>query len=146
VVPDAEFAGDLQPVQRFPVPGMEFVGGLVAFDAQRVEQADYVAIQLDLAAELVEQIRLGGGGIELDAGSAGQILRQSLAQLAQLDQRGVGIAGEDLLGGAGKLQEQRVVFLEEGEVTADGHARSLAYCGSGKINQDGRQMAMFSPD
>jgi len=105
----------------------ELVGSSVALDAQSVEQATYILIQLDLAAELVEQVGLRGGGIELDAGAAGQILGQGFAELTQLDQGGVGIAGEDLLGCARKLQENRVVLLEKGEITAGCHGRSFGY-------------------
>ena len=90
-----------------------------------MKQAADVLIQLDLAAELVEQVGLRGGGIELDTGTAGQILGQGFAELTQLDQGGVGIAGEDLLGCARKLQENGVVFLEKGEVTTLGYVPSL---------------------
>ncbi|MNR47346.1 hypothetical protein D3C85_1664380 [compost metagenome] len=103
VIPDGQGAGDFEPVHGFAVLGAELVGGFVAFDAQGVKQTDDIAIQLDLAAQLVEQVGLGGGGLEVDPGPAGQILGQGLAQLAQFDQGGVGIAGEYLLGRARKL-------------------------------------------
>ncbi|MNZ30842.1 hypothetical protein D3C78_481280 [compost metagenome] len=125
VIPDGQGAGDLEPVQRLAVLGAEFVGGLVAFDAQGVEQVADVAVELDLAAQTVQQVCLAEGGVELDAGAHCQILCQRLAELAQLDQRGVGIAGEYPLGCAGELEEHRVVLLEEGEVTALGHVQSL---------------------
>lgn len=73
----------------------------------------------------MEQVGLGGVGIELDTGATGQVLGQGLAQLAQLDQGGVGVTGENLLGRARKLQEDGIVLLEEGEITAGCHGRSL---------------------
>ena len=125
VIPDAEGTGDLEAVEGFAVLGAELVGGLVAFDAQGVEQAADAAVQLDFTTELVEQVGLGGLLVELDASATSQILSQGFAKLAQFDQGGVGIGGEDLLGGAGELQEQGIVFLEEVEVTAGGHWSSL---------------------
>ena len=48
-----------------------------------------------------------------------------LAELAQLDQGGIGIGGEDLFGGAGQLQEDGVVLGEKGEIAGNGQARML---------------------
>ncbi|EQL43524.1 hypothetical protein M770_31935 (plasmid) [Pseudomonas aeruginosa VRFPA03] len=54
VIPDGQSAGDLQTIHCLAMLGAELMGGSVAFDAQSVEQAADVLIQLDLAAELVE--------------------------------------------------------------------------------------------
>jgi len=91
VIPNAEGAGDLEAVEGFAVLSAELVGGLVAFDTQGVEQAADAAIQLDLAAELVEQVGLGGLLVALDAGAAGQILSQGFAKLASFDSNGDGV-------------------------------------------------------
>ena len=55
-------------------------------------------------------------------------LRQCLAELAQLDQRGVRIGGKDLLGGNGQLQEYRVMLCEEGEIAGNGHGPVVWLC------------------
>ena len=70
--------------------GAEFVSGLVALDAQGMEQVADVAIELDLAAQPVQQVGLGARGLQLDAGPRGRVLSQNFAELAQLDQRGMG--------------------------------------------------------
>ncbi|MNN08088.1 hypothetical protein D3C81_1209320 [compost metagenome] len=125
VIPDAEGTGNFEAVQRLAMLGAELMGGLVALDAQGVEQAGNAAVELDLPTELIEQIGLGGGAIELDAGPAGQVLGQCFTELAQLDQGGVGVAGEHPLCRIGELEEDRVVLFEEGEVIAGGHRRSF---------------------
>ena len=103
VIPDGQGAGDLQPIHGFAMLGAELVSSSIALDAQGMEQAADVLIQLDLTAELIEQIGLGGVGIEFDTSAAGQVLGQGFAELTQFDQGGVGIAGEYLLGRARKL-------------------------------------------
>jgi hypothetical protein len=107
------------------VLGAEAMVGLVALDSQGVEQVTDVVVELDLATEAKQQVGLRGIGVESDAGKYGQILGQRLAELAQLDQGGAGIAGEHALGRAGELEEDRIVHLEESEVTALCHVPSL---------------------
>ena len=75
VVPDAEFAGDFQAIERFAVAGAELMGRFVSLNAQRMEQADNISIKLDFTAQLVKQVGLGGLGIKFDGSTAGKILR-----------------------------------------------------------------------
>jgi hypothetical protein len=52
--------------------------------------------------------------------------------LAQLDRRSMGVYGEDLFRRARELQEEGVVFDEEGEVGGNGYAAgSRLICASG---------------
>ncbi len=119
VKPDGEGAGQLEAIHRFRVPGAELVGGLVAFDSQDVKHLADGGIEADFAVEPEEQVGLGGFAGEFDATAGGDVLSQCLAQLAQLDQRGVRIGSKDLLGGDRQLQENGVMLGEEGEIAGN---------------------------
>nr|WP_157766867.1 hypothetical protein [Pseudomonas mosselii] len=86
-----------------------------------------VAVELDFTAQAGQQISLGSGGVELNACSHRQILGERFAQLAQLDQRRVGVAGKHSLGRIGELEKYRIVFFEKGEVAALSHVPSLEF-------------------
>ena len=116
VKPDGEGSGQLEAIHGLLVPGAKLVGGLVAFDAQDVKHLADGGVEADFAVEPKEQVGLAGFAGEFDAAAGGDVLGQCLAQLAQLDQRGVRIGSKDLLGGNGQLQENGVMLGEEGEI------------------------------
>ena len=62
--------------------------------------------------------------------------RKRLAKLAQLDRGSMGVCGKDPFRRARELQEEGVVFGEEGEVGANGYApgaRVICASGMGRI-------------
>ncbi|MBS1159408.1 MAG: serine/threonine protein kinase [Proteobacteria bacterium] len=102
--------------------GAELVGCLVALDAQGMEHVAHREVEADFTIEAAEQFSLRGFTVESDAGAGGKVLSKRFAELAQLDQGGIGIGGEDLFGGAGQLQEDGVVLGEKGEIAGNGQA------------------------
>ena len=125
VKPDGEGTGQLEAIHRFLVPGAELVRRLVALDAQRVEHLAHRGVEADFAIEPEQQVGLAGFAVELDAGAGRDVLGQCFAELAQLDQRGVGVSRKDLLGGAGQLQEDGVMLGEKGEIAGNGHGPGI---------------------
>jgi len=87
-----------------------------------MEHVAYREIEADFTIEAAEQLGLRGFAIEGDTGASGKVLGKRFAELAQLDQGGIGIGGEDLFGGAGQLQEDGVVLGEKGEIAGNGQA------------------------
>lgn len=123
--PDGKGAGQLEAIHRFLVSGAKLMRRLVALDTQGMEEVAHGGVEADFAPESGEQIGLRGFAIELDAGTGGNVLRQGFAELPQFDQRGVGVGCEDLLGSAGELQKDRVVFGEKSEIAGNDQAPNL---------------------
>jgi hypothetical protein len=98
---------------------------LVSFDAERVKQGTYLRVQLDFALKLEKQVRLRCFAIKRDAGAGSEFLRHCFAKLAQLDQRGIRVAGKDLLSRMAKLCEQWRVLCQEPEVAGIVHDNGL---------------------
>jgi hypothetical protein len=100
------------------VLGAELVGGPVAFDAQGMEELAHRGVEPQGAVDAVEEVALAGTLIHLDAEAGGDVLGHGLAELAQLDQGGVGVMTEGALGAGGELEKYRVVAGQKGEVAA----------------------------
>ena len=122
VKPDGQCPGDLEAIHGFLVPGAELVGSLVALNAQDMKHLADGRVEADFAIEPEQQVGLRGFAVELDAAAGRDVLGQRFAQLTQLDQRGIGVGGEDLLGGGGQLQENGIMFGEKGEIAGNGQA------------------------
>ncbi len=85
--------------------GLKLMRRLVAFDTQCVKQLSNFWIGLDIALQFIDQIDLGCVAVESDARARRKVLRQRFTQLAQFDQRGVGVAGKNLFGSGAELRE-----------------------------------------
>ena len=101
----------------------QVVGGVVADLAQGVEQIADLRGQEAGVAQAQEQVvlLLGAGGVQ--AGRGGEPLRQDLAELPELEQRGRGIVGEVTLGQGAQVIQERIVDDEEREVRGAGRGR-----------------------
>ena len=64
--------------------GAELVSGLVAVDAQNVEQLSYLRVEAQLTVDTVEKIRLAGLFIKVETRAGRQVLGQRFAELALL--------------------------------------------------------------
>ena len=118
VEPDRELPGDLEGGERPFVVALQAMGRGVAAAPDLVEELGDLARDQAAVTQPAQQVELGLGGGFVQADLGRDHLTKELRELAELDQRGVGVLREVPLCQQPQAQELVIVFPEVGEVAA----------------------------
>ena len=118
VEPDRELPGDLEGGERPFVVALKAMGRGVAAAPDLVEELGDLARDQAAVTQPAQQVELGLGGRFVQADLGRDHLTKELRELAELDQRGVGILREVPLCQQPQAQELVIVFPEVSEVAA----------------------------
>jgi hypothetical protein len=113
---DGELARNLHGGHRRRMVAAVVVRRLVADPAKIMEQVEHLARQIAVAPKPTKELGLRLLDAHEQAETRGELLRQELAELAQLHQAGDRVLGEVLLGPGGDRHQRRVVGGEKAEI------------------------------
>lgn len=119
VEPDRKLPGDFEGGERPFVVALQAMGRGVAAAPDLVEELGDLARNQSVVTQPPQQVELGLGGGFVQADLGRDHLTQELRELAELDQRGVGILREVPLCQQPQAQELVIVLPQVGEVTAE---------------------------
>ncbi len=116
VEPDAELARDTQRMARVTTGDERVVHPLIAVAAQQMQHAEHFFADQLPPPDIGQQIGLARVALGRKPVDGGQVTGDDFAELAQLQQTGVGIGQAIALRGGAQLRQQRIGPLHEGKV------------------------------